>query len=175
MNMQPMSYKNYVWPFNPEKIQVEYTRNLCEISLPFSGSVLQDLGFGKRVVTGRGEFIGSKCMEEFIRLQAAFAEEGSGTLRLPGTEPFQAAFSSLKMAGEAQPDCVAYEFKFLEDEDLSGTDAGAADTGIYICTGGESLWSVANSCGATVDKLKALNPMIQWPNSLEAGQRVVLP
>ena len=174
MRMQAMSYKSYVWPFNPEKFQVEYARNIKEIKLPFSGSVLQDMGFGKRVISGKGELIGSTCMAEFNRLVGVFAEEGSGTLRLPGAAPFTAAFSALKMVGEAEPDCVSYEFTFLEDETASDTTA-VTDTGIYVCVGGESLWSVANCYSTTVDRLKSLNPMIQWPNDLKSGQKVVLP
>ena len=175
MKIQPMSYKGYVWPFNPEKIQMEYARNIKKIPLPFCGSVLQDMGWNKRIVTGKGEFIGITCMEEFNRLAGVFSEEGSGTLRMPNTAPFTAAFSALKMVGEAQPDCVSYEFTFLEDDAAVSDGTSVSETGIYVCVGGENLWSVADSYGTTVDRLKALNPMIQWPNGLEAGQKVVLP
>jgi hypothetical protein len=175
MRMQPMSYKSYVWPFNPETVQIEYGRNIKEIKLPFTGSVLQDMGCNKRSVIGKGEFIGSTCMTEFSRLSGVFAEEGSGTLRMPGIAPFTAAFSVLKMVGKAQPDCVSYEFAFWEDNASASDGAAVTDTGIYVCAGGESLWSVANRFGTTVDRLKALNPMIQWPNDLEAGRKVVLP
>ncbi len=175
MKLHAMSYKSYVWPFNPQNIRIEYARNVKEIPLPGSGSTLQDLGFGKRVITGKGELIGSGCMEEFSRLAAVFAEEGSGTLRLPGTAPFEAVFSSLKMIGEAQPDCVCYEFAFLEENGASDGEPSLLKDGIYTCTGGESLWSVANRYGTTADRLRALNPMVKWPNGLEVGQKVVLP
>jgi hypothetical protein len=102
-----------------------------------------------------------------------FAEEGSGTLRLPGTVPFPAMFFSLKMVGEAKPDCVSYEFTFFEEG--GSAESGAANGGIYLCRGGESLWNVANLYHTTVDTLKSLNPLIEWPNCLEAGQKVVLP
>ncbi|QEY35478.1 LysM peptidoglycan-binding domain-containing protein [Caproiciproducens galactitolivorans] len=174
MKNQPMSYKNYIWPFNPQKIQVEYSRNVSNLKLPLFGSVLQDLGCDKRVVTGTGEFIGAGCAEEFSRLASVFTEGGSGTLRLPGVVPFQAAFTSLKMIGEAQPDCVTYSFVFVEDGSAE-MPAGTVPGGIYVCAGGENLWSVANRFRTDVDTLKRLNPMIQWPNGLEKGQRVVLP
>jgi hypothetical protein len=175
MRMQPMSYKSYVWPFNPEKVQIEYARNIKEIELPFFGSIIQDMGLNKRVITGKGEFLGSSCMTEFNRLAGVFTEDGSGTLRLPGITPFTAAFPVLKMVGEAQPDCVFYEFKFLEDDAVVSDATAVAETGIYVCVGGESLWSLANQYSTTVDRLKALNPMIQWPNELESGRKVVLP
>lgn len=174
MKNQPMSFKSYIWPFNPQKIQVEYSRHVRNLKLPLFGSVLQDLGCDKRVVTGTGEFIGAGCAEEFRRLASVFTEGGSGTLRLPGVPPFQAAFTSLKMIGEAQPDCVTYSFVFVEEGAVE-MPAGTVPGGIYVCAGGENLWSVANRFHTDVDTLKRLNPMIQWPNGLEKGQRVVLP
>ena len=175
MKIQPMSYKKYVWPFNPNQVEVVYSRNIQNLKLPLYGSVLQDLGCDKRVVTGSGEFIGSGCMAEFNRLAAVFTAGTSGLLRLPGDAPFPAAFASLKMIGEAQPDCVSYRFVFVEDDDggLEATAASAA--GNYVCAGGESLWEVANLYQTDVDTLKMLNPMIQWPNMLNPGQKVVLP
>nr|DAR28761.1 MAG TPA: LysM [Caudoviricetes sp.] len=173
MKIQPMSYKNYVWPFNPKQVEVAYSRNIQNLKLPLYGSVLQDMGFDKRVVTGSGEFIGSGCMEEFSRLAAVFASGESGLLRLPGDMPFPAAFASLKMIGEAQPDCVSYSFVFVEDD--AGPEESSLSETSYVCKGGESLWEVANLYGTDVDTLKSLNPLIQWPNALEAGQKVVLP
>lgn len=175
MSLQPMSYKNYIWPFNPEKVEIKYVRNIREIGLPLSGSILQDLGCGMRVVTGKGEFVGDTAMTEFTRLADVFADGNSGMLRLTKEESFPAVFASFTMVGEAQPDCVAYEFEFVESANRADSDSGKGDSGIYVCAGGESLWSVANRYGTTADRLKALNPMIQWPNSLEAGQKVVLP
>lgn len=173
--MQPISYKNYIWPFNPEKVEVRYVRNIREIGLPLSGSLLQDMGCGRRVVTGRGEFIGSGCMAEFSRLADVFAQGNFGMLKLTEIESFPAAFSVLKMVGEAQPDCVVYEFEFVESKNPVPANSDQSNAGVYVCTGGENLWGVANIYGTTVDRLKALNPMIQWPNSLGAGQKVVLP
>ncbi len=173
MKLQAMRYKSYVWPMNPETLRVECARNVKEIKLPLSGSIFQDLGQGKRMVSGSGRFVGSGCMEEYGRLEAVFAQEGSGMLRLPGAQAFSAIFSSLKLAGAAGPDSVAYEFVFLED-DAAGA-GGEEPGGTVVCKGGETLWNLANAYGTTVDRLRAMNPMIQWPNALKAGQKVVLP
>ena len=175
MRTQPMSYKSYVWPFNPQKIEMKFEKNIREIKIPLSASILQDLGRGKRMITGKGEFIGSSSMTEFNRLAEVFAQSGNGMLKLTWIQPFLAVFSSLKMIGEPKPDCVIYEFEFLESTDSNKTPSGVPDTEIYVCAGGESLWSVANCYATTVDQLKALNPMIRWPNFLKAGQKVVLP
>lgn len=175
MSLSAMSYKSYVWPLNPETLRVEYARNLREVKLPLSGSAVQDLGRGARVVSGSGRFLGSGGLMEFERLEAVFAEGGSGTLRLPGGEPFSAAFSALNRKGEPGFDGVRYEFVFLEDGGSVPAESGAGKPESYVCAGGESLWSVANQFGTTVDRLRALNPMIQWPNGLAAGRKVVLP
>ena len=176
MKIQPMSFKNYIWPFNPSKIEVEYSRNINKLKLPLYGSILQDLGCDKRVVTGSGEFIGNGCTSEFNKLAEVFNSGGSGTLCLPYISPFTAAFVSLKMVGEAQPDCISYKFIFIEDEDEKSKQSDyLLGTGFYVCKGGENLWGVANMFHTDADTLKSLNPMIEWPNYLEKGTKVVLP
>lgn len=175
MKLQPMRFKNYIWPVNPESVKLEYGRNLQEVNQPLAGSALQDLGRKKRIVSGRGRFAGSTCMEEFSKLEALLAEGGSGVLALPGIKPFAADFFSLKMAGEPRPDCVAYEFVFLEDDCAQEDASPCAGGGTYVCGGGETLWSIANAYHTTVDRLHALNPAIQWPNDPGEGCRVVLP
>ncbi|HHV31049.1 MAG TPA: LysM peptidoglycan-binding domain-containing protein [Clostridiales bacterium] len=174
MKLQPMSYKSYVWPVNPETVRMEAARNLKEVALPFSGSVVQDLGAGRRMVSGAGRFTGSTCLDDYAQLESVFAAGGSGVLRLPGGQVLSAVFSCLKMTGKAGPDCITYEFTFLED--AAGAEKAATQCGgVYICTGGENLWALANRYGTTVDRLRAINPMIQWPNHLKAGLKVVLP
>ena len=70
---------------------------------------------------------------------------------------------------------MSYRFVFVEDDDagLEATAGSSAES--YVCKGGESLWEVANLYNTGVDTLKMLNPMIQWPNILNPGQKVVLP
>lgn len=174
MRLQPMRYGDYVWPVNPEQVSVEYGKNVREVDRPYSESVLQNLGGRMRAVKGKGEFFGPQCAQEFGRLAAAFASEGAGMLSLPGLPPFPAVFASLKMTGIPQPDCVGYEFLFLEDKSGDRPAAGIGE-GVYVCIGGEDFWSIANAYRTTADELRMLNPMIQWPNDLKAGQKVVLP
>lgn len=172
MNLAPMSYRDYVWPHNPETIRVAREKSIRAYSIPNAGDVLQNLGGGGRVVTGGGAFTGDGCMEEFARLTAAFSEEGGGTLRVPGFEPFEAVFSSFSMKGAAQPDCVQYEFEFRESGSFAGGEPAAADPRSYVCAGGETLWGVANRFGTDVETLRSLNPAVEWPNALEAGTEV---
>ena len=172
MKLAPMSYRDYVWPHNPETIKVEHAKSIQAYRVPNAGDVLQNIGNGGRVVTGGGAFTGEDCMEEFSRLTGVFTQEGSGTLRVPGFGPFEAVFSSFSMKGAAQPDCVQYEFEFREDGSGTESETEVEERKSFVCEGGETLWSIANKFGTDVDSLRTLNPSIEWPNALEAGTEV---
>lgn len=174
MNLALMSYKDCVWPCNPETIRVERRRNIAEFGIPCETGAVQDNGSSPLRVSGSGRFTGSGAAEEFSRLSALFDQSGSGTLRLPGETPFQAVFSQLTMKGIPRPNCVEYEFMFLEDTSAAA-DSSGKPAEPYLCTGGETLWDIANANGTDVDTLLAANPQIEWPNALAAGEKVVIP
>lgn len=171
MSLAPMSYRGYVWPNNPETVKIERARNTAELKIPGSVSAMQDNGTAPRRVSGSGRFTGTGCGDSFSQLCTAFGEGGSGMLRLPGMDPFPAVFASLAMKGEPGPDSVGYEFVFLED--ASATETPEEQT--YVCSGGETLWDVANRYGTDADALLDANPEIEWPNALEAGREVTVP
>ncbi|MCI1955711.1 MAG: LysM peptidoglycan-binding domain-containing protein [Oscillospiraceae bacterium] len=173
MNLARMSFKGYVWPRNPETIQIGRGRSVAEFQIPQGARAVQDNGAAPRKVTGSGRFTGAGAMEEFSRLSAVFSAGGSGTLRLPGTAPFQAVFASLVLKGQPRPNCAGYEFTFLEDSYAVPERAGEAR--VFVCSGGETLWDVANRYGTDVDTLRAANPQIEWPNALAAGEEVNVP
>ena len=58
MRLEPMRYKEYTWPHNPETYTVEYRRCLAAHKVPFGGYCLQDLGNTYRVLRGEGVFAG---------------------------------------------------------------------------------------------------------------------
>lgn len=166
-----MRFKNYVWPFGPETVRVCYARRLAELGRANAGAVVQNMGGKSRVVAGGGTFAGETCAQEFEKLSALLAESDSGMLKLTGMEPFPAYFSSLEMDGEAGPDSIRYRFTFLEDARETQQTAG----GTFLCEGGETLWSIAARYSTTADRLRALNPALEWPNDLPAGTEVLLP
>ena len=172
MNLAPMSFGSYVWPYNPTAIKAEYARGTAQFFFPGGTAAVQETGTAPRKVTGSGQFTGSGCLAEFGRLSKVFSAGGCGTLIIPGTEPFPAVFVSLSMKGVPRPDCVEYEFVFLEDVSSSDTVSGVHEE--YVCKGSESLWEVAGRYGTEVDALLAANPQIEWPNALEAGERVTI-
>lgn len=173
MNLTLMSYKDCVWPCNPETLRIERRRSIAEFAVPGGTGAVQDNGSSPLRVSGSGRFCGSGAQEEFARLAAVFAQGGSGTLRLPGESPFQAVFSSLTMKGVPRPGCVEYDFLFQEDVSASAAVSQTAQT--HLCADGETLWDVANAAGVSVDALLAANPQIEWPNALAAGEEILIP
>ncbi len=175
MRLKPMSYKNYIWPRNPETVTVSRTKNVGRYAIPHAGNVLQDLGTGSRTVRGSGTFSGNGCAAEFQKLAAVFAEEGAGQLLLPGMAPFSAVFSSLTAKGDPHPDRVGYEFEFLEDGSTPETESVVSDPKIYVCKAGDTLFSIAAAHGISVDDLRERNPDIQWPDDPGEGTEVTVP
>lgn len=58
MNTALMRFQDYTWKHNPKTIQVACRREIKEWKLPGQGNLLQDLGPGKRIVTGEGNCSG---------------------------------------------------------------------------------------------------------------------
>jgi hypothetical protein len=170
-----MSYKDYIWPRNPETLTVARAKNVGKYPVPHVGNVLQDLGAGSRTVRGNGIFSGAGCAEEFQRLAAVFAEEGAGQLILPGMAPFSAVFSLLTQKGDPHPDRIEYGFEFCEDGSAPERESVVSDTKIYLCKEGDTLFSIAASNGIGVDALLAANPEIQWPDAPGVGTAVTVP
>ena len=175
MGLTRMAFKEYVWPRNPETLTVARRKNVGSYRIPHAGDTLQDLGGGSRAVSGAGVFTGPGCAEEFRKLAAAFSAEGPGPLLLPGMEPLSAVFSSLTRKEGTRPDCVAYEFTFLEDGAAPDAVSVVSEHGTRVCGPQDTLFSLAAECGSDVDALSALNPTIEWPNDPGEGTEVVLP
>lgn len=175
MALGPMSFRDYVWPRNPETVTVARRKNVGAYRIPRAGDALQDLGGGSRAVKGSGAFTGPGCAEEFRRLAAVFAAEGPGQLLLPGMAPFPAVFSSLTQKGDARPDYVGYAFEFLEDGAPPEAESVVDVRRTRACGPGDTLFSLAAECGSDVDALRSLNPGIEWPNDPGEGTEVTLP
>ncbi|MDQ5983846.1 MAG: hypothetical protein RUMPE_00875 [Eubacteriales bacterium SKADARSKE-1] len=173
MNLNVMEYKNYVWPHNPQKINITTKRNIKEIVVPFSGNVFQDYGREKCIVTGTGEFFGINCMEQFNLLFNVFKESGNGYLRLPDINPFLAVFKSLEIIGQAIPNVITYSFEFWEEVNSILETANEA-INYHVISIGETLWDIAAKYNIDIETLVSLNPTIKNINQLLAGERVEL-
>lgn len=191
MRLEPMRYKEYTWPHNPETYTVEYRRCLAAHKVPFGGYCLQDLGETYRVLQGEGVFAGVGAYEEFQRLEAVFRQEGPGLLVHPVWPAASAYFVSLQLAEEPLPDYVRYTFAFWEDRSGTGgltevtsdgteqTENGSSAAGgenvCYIVKKGDTLWGIAKQYGVSLTALIAANPQIKNPNLIYPGDRVNMP
>lgn len=80
MELTPMQYKSYVWPHNPRTYTIQYVRKVAVHKVPFGRYAMQDLGLGRRVMKGEGEFYGAGAYEEFKKLASVFYHSGPGDL-----------------------------------------------------------------------------------------------
>lgn len=174
MNNSQMKYKDFVFDYNPKQINIENRKNLVEIKLPFLGSVIQDLGREKRVVTGNGEFFGSDCIEKFNELSRLSQDNQSGFLFIPGIDPFRAFLKNIKMSADPTPNLISYSFEFWEDTSLENTNFQNLNPTYHIVQPGETLWDISRLYNISTHKLLSLNPDIKRPNLLSVGQKVML-
>lgn len=174
MNLEKMSFNNYVWSHNPRKINIEEEKNIVEFMLPFNKNILQNLGRKKRIVKGEGELFGVTCFNEFKELRELYLADNSAYLKLPGIDPFLARFSSLKMVGEANEDVLTYTFEFIEEIEYDSEIRGDLADGYYIASDGDTLWTIANKYNISVSTLLELNKDIRKPEDVSSGQKVLL-
>ena len=117
MNTALMRFQDYTWKHNPKTIQVACRREIKEWKLPGQGNLLQDLGPGKRIVTGEGELFGADAMKQFTELKRLMQQGGSGILSGAGLEPMQAVFANLEMVGKGGREEIGYRFCFIEQRE----------------------------------------------------------
>ena len=188
MTLTPMRYKGFVWPYNPRTYTIRFERQVAVHKVPFGRYAMQDLGMGRRIMEGEGEFWGPEAYDTFKALASVFYAGGPGTLVHPVWQSASAYFVRLTLTQEPRPDYVRYAFTFWEDfsgygQGLRGSPGGGSATltisapkqaeGEYhTMVQGETLWGVALDHGTDVAALLALNPGIGNPNGVTAGERV---
>ncbi len=114
-NEVKLRFKGYELPYNPKSFSLKKERHILQLNSPLSGSVIQDLGFHARVLTGEGKFYGTDAKKQYDALYSLFEKGGSGVLHIPGQKPFHAYFASISASRVAGPDMISYTFKFIED------------------------------------------------------------
>ena len=186
MLLEPMRYKDYIWPHNPRTYSIAYEGQIAVHKVPFGRYCTQDLGMSCRVMRGEGEFVGEGAYEEFKKLATVFYGGGAGLLIHPVWQISNAYFTALKLEQEPLPDYVRYSFEFREDyngydrqlQTLAGEVEEPKSEGqatVHTVSGGETLWGIARAYGVDPEKLVLANPSIQNPNHIQPGDRVVIP
>lgn len=167
MKLVPMRFKGVGWRHNPREVVFEDKQRLAELTAPYDGSVVQNLGRRSMQVKGEGELFGADCLQQFDRLLALFRSGGSGVLTIAGFKPFYAVFESLEMVGKPRSDVLTYRFVFRE------TPRRDSET-IHTADEGETLWDISYRFGVEIDTLVALNPQVKRPDLPLTGEEVRL-
>lgn len=173
--MLNMRFKDFVWPNNPHSCSLTTMRDVATHKYPGYSYRLENLGMGRRVLSGNGEFYGENAYKTMKELLQVFQQEGAGRLIHPIIEMNQAIFSELELVQEPRADYVAYRFVFLEDGSGTVTDSGTSGSArTHVVKSGENLWEIAALYGTTAQQLLTLNSWIQNPNKLTTGKQVLL-
>lgn len=191
LELSPMRYKSFIWPHNPRTYTIEYERKVAVHKIPFGRYAMQDLGLGRRVMRGEGEFYGPSAYEDFKKLATVFYDGGPGTLLHPVWQSAQVYFVELALAQEPRRDYVRYTFTFWEDYDKyrqelvpvgqesSGQSGGstpvtpAPEGAVYhTVVAGDTLWGIAQTYGVTMGEILVWNPQLKNPNVILPGQRL---
>ena len=115
MSLTSMRYKDFVWPHNPRTYTIRYERQVAVHKVPFGRYAMQDLGMGRRIMEGEGEFWGPDAYDTFKELASVFYAGGPGTLVHPVWQSASAYLVRLELVQEPRPDYVRYAFTFWED------------------------------------------------------------
>lgn len=190
MLLEPMRYKDYIWPHNPAAYSIVYERQVAVHKVPFGRYYMQDLGQSCRIIRGQGEFAGKDAYDEFKRLASVFYSDGPGLLIHPLWQISNAYFTALKLEQEPLPDYVRYGFEFRERFDgykdtLTELDAASQEEFkpsasidrrvTHSVVSGDTLWGIARRYGVALEDLLAANPGVKNPNLIHVGDQVVIP
>lgn len=181
MNLTPMRFRDYTWPYNPETYEILFRREVAALKVPGGRSVLQDLGMTFRVMRGEGTFTGTGAYEELRKLAQTFYRSGPGLLVHPVWQASGAYFVSLELKEEPLPEYVHYAFEFWEDPGTGGgmtvlenqaSTVKSSGASYVTVRRGDTLWGISRRAGRTLAEVLRLNPQIKNPNLIYPGNRV---
>jgi hypothetical protein len=111
--LDKISFKSFVWPLNPESYQEELIREPV-YEKTNTGTKFSGMGPQKRVITGKGAFLGINAVTDFKALADLFANAEAGALTHPLFGARTVYFTALTMTQSPRADYVAYSFEFTE-------------------------------------------------------------
>lgn len=109
-----MTFRDYVWKTNPSELSLSDSRQLKQVLLPYRGTKTVDLGMSRRVISGRGEFVGEDAYLQYDDLHQLFQQGERGLLAAPGFSVFYALPYQLEVTRGSGENSISYRFSFLE-------------------------------------------------------------
>ncbi len=118
-----ISFRNFIWPMNPEQLQVQCKREAVyglndEGKIAFLG-----LSEPRRVITGKGVFLGEMATETYGELEVLFQESIPGNFIGLEAEVIPVYFTELTQLRDSREYLVGYSFTFREVDSSGGLQA----------------------------------------------------
>lgn len=196
-----LRYKEFTFPHNPSTTSFTCDKAYVKHKYPkISGAELEDFGTNAIVITGNGEFFGSKAYTYWSKLWAEFLKQGTGSISHPVfTNVSRGIMTKLTANLEARENYISYSFEIVADGQPKNTsyvsvvnttksttvvsvDGKTTTTSNIIkhtVKSGEYLIKIckdySKKYGVTVDwKLVASYNKLKNPELLSVGQKIYI-
>lgn len=156
MNLNNMSYKQFVWPNNPSQLSFAFAQVQRQGVLPGQGSFVEQVATNAHVIKGKGTFYGKQAQGQMRVLEQLFEDKSAGVLFLPNRKPITAFFTNLTIESSALKDQVQYDFIFTQDTSVVAQAVNEYDQ-YTTARAGENLFHIAQRTGTAVEKLVEQN------------------
>ncbi len=164
-------FKGETLPYNPATLKITNGKRTVTNGYFDSFSSVSELLNKNLTVTGEGSIAGGDCLDKYKALYGLFSQKGSGTLAIYGLPAVTAYFTDLRLTCEPKENIINYYFEFIQ-ADSKPLNEKMPDC--HIAKSGESLWDIADRYAVSVSKLAELNKNLSRPDSVRAGDRVML-
>ncbi len=166
MNNPYMRFCNFSFPYNPTTLSINKELSYEEVPNNYNSSILLNNGQKARRVSGSGAFIGENCTENYNVLLSFLNKHTSGILNIYNTKPFYATLVKLNLTLNSTPNCIEYEFLFIENfQNISDQNIEF----LYVLEENETIWDVAIKFNKSVHEIYLLNPQIKIINEIGGG------
>lgn len=165
-----LTYRDYVFPTNPKKIEMISDTNINTTSIYKENSIVENISVKPVVIKCSGELFEDEGRECCDKMQLYLKEQLSGWLFAPEISPIEAFLTSFSYTKGASNNSILYEMVFTENCNDKKT---RADIDYTVCKNSENMFEIANMYDVHVETLMKLNN-IASPFELKKGDKVVL-
>lgn len=111
-----MKFGGFVFPFTPSHIEVKTDENISLVETIDGKIITKHRGNKPIEVRCKGEFFGSRALENYNRLREMCAKGKEQVLSVPGHKSFYAICTSVKFIGQGGGKVIEYQASFVEKE-----------------------------------------------------------